>query len=90
MAGYDLIDTYLTGLRDRIRWRSDADEVVDELRDHLYSAMDEGAARSTDDTADQQRLLARFGDQHQVATALATTPRVGSPCRPRRRSPSAS
>lgn len=77
MAGYDLIDTYLDGLRGRLRWRSDADEVIDELRDHLYSAMDEAAARSTDGTVDQQRLLARFGEQHEVATALATTPRGG-------------
>ena len=77
MAGYDLIDHYLRGLRGRIRWRPDADEVIDELRDHLYSAMDDAAAHSTDDEAEQRRLLARFGQPHQVATALATTPRGG-------------
>lgn len=77
MARYDLIDRYLVGLRSRIRWRPDADEVIDELRDHLYSAMDEAAAHSDDETAEQRRLLTRFGEQHQVATALATTPRGG-------------
>ncbi len=77
MAGYDLIDRYLGALRARIRWRPEADEIIDELRDHLYSAMDDAAGDTSDETAEQRRLLERFGDEQQVATALATTPLGG-------------
>ncbi len=76
MASYHLIDSYLERLSGRLHWRANADEVIDELRDHLYSAMDEVGGASGDDTA-QQRILDRFGEPEVVAAALATTSRAG-------------
>jgi len=73
MAGYELIDAYLVGLRRRLAWRPDVDDVVAEAGDHLYSAVerliDDGSSRA----AAQRDVLDRFGDSTTVASAFAAT-----------------
>ncbi len=40
MADYALIDGYVDTLRARMRWRGDVEDLVAEVRDHLYSAVE--------------------------------------------------
>jgi hypothetical protein len=40
MAGYDLIDAYLGELAERLRWRRDVEELIDELGDHLWATVE--------------------------------------------------
>lgn len=81
MARHDVIDSYLAGLRGRLTWRRDADDVIDELRDHLYSAVDDAGGRTggpdPDSVAQQQQALDRLGDQDRLVVSLAMTPRGG-------------
>ncbi len=77
MARYQLIDDYLVDIERRIRWRPDHAAAADELRDHLYSAVDDLLDEEEPTDADrwqaQQQVIARFGDPGTVATTFATT-----------------
>jgi len=77
MAQYILIDGYLGSLRTSVRWRRDHDDLVAEMEDHLYSAVEQSEARGTDTMLAQQRTLERFGDPDVLATAFASTPTGG-------------
>jgi hypothetical protein len=77
VANYALIDGYLDSLRTSVRWRRDLDDLVAELEDHLYSAVEHFVARGTEPELAQQRTLERFGDPDLLATAFASTPKGG-------------
>lgn len=77
MAQYLLIDSYLDSFRTSMRWRRDHDDLVAEMQDHLYSAVEQSEARGTDAMLAQQRTLERFGDPDVLATAFASTPQGG-------------
>ena len=77
MAESDLIADYLRSLRDCLRWRSDAADLIDEAEDHLRLSA-ERIARECGDPLEAQRLtLTRFGDPTVVALAFATAPTGG-------------
>ncbi len=83
MAGHDLndrelIERYLQAIRARVAWRNDRDEVLDELADHLHSAVDREVNAGVANELAQRRVLEAFGDPDVVAGALA---RVGSAAR---------
>jgi hypothetical protein len=77
MAQYILIDGYLDSLRTSVRWRRDHDDIVAEVEDHLYSAVEQSEARGIDSMLAQQHTLERFGDPDVLATAFASTPQGG-------------
>lgn len=77
MARYALIDGYLDTMRSRIRWRSDLDDLVAEMEDHLYSTTEGMCARGFDALDAQRATLERFGDPDLVQTAYASTQRGG-------------
>lgn len=77
MAGYELIEAYLVGLRRRLAWRPDLDDVLAEAEDHLLSAIERLIADGAADEPAQQEVLGRFGDSTTVAAAFAATSRGG-------------
>lgn len=74
MAKRDLIDDYLWELRHRIRWRSDADEVIAEMEDHLRTAVEDLERGGVLEADAQSDVLDRFGEPALVAREVATTP----------------
>ncbi len=77
MARYALIDGYLEAMRSRIRWRSDLDDLVAEMEDHLYSTTEGLCARGFDHVAAQRATLDRFGDPAVLQAAYASNHRGG-------------
>lgn len=77
MASYQLIDAYLLGLRRRLAWRPDVDEVMAEVEDHLLSSIEQMIDGGTGSESAQQLALDRFGDSTTVATTFAATSRGG-------------
>ena len=73
MAGHELIDDYLGALRRRLAWRPDVDDVLAEVGDHLFSAVERLVTEGTDPEAAERLVLERFGDSTTVATAFAAT-----------------
>lgn len=73
MAGHELIDDYLADVAHRLRWRPDADAVIDELRDHLYCAVERRAAAGNSATEAQHETLAAFGPPGNVAMDFASS-----------------
>jgi hypothetical protein len=72
VAEPDLIADYLRSLRDCLRWRPDAADLLDEAEDHLRLSV-ERVARECGDPLQAQRItLSRFGDPAVVARAFAT------------------
>ena len=61
MAGYDLIDSYLGELAERLRWRRDVDELIDELGDHLWARAEELELAGEELDVAQRAALERFG-----------------------------
>ena len=77
MAEHDLIDSYRAALRRRLpRW-SHVDDVIDEVEDHLRSAVERLVRLGNDPDAAQRLTLERFGDPSIVARAFLTTPTGG-------------
>jgi len=77
MAHHDLITVYLHQLRGSLRWRPDADDLVDEAADHLHETTDRLTRTGTDPLAAQAQTLARFGDPALVARSFALTAQGG-------------
>ncbi len=73
MAGHELIDDYLDDIARRLRWRPDVDAVTDELRDHLYSAVERRVAMGSSSSEAERETLAAFGPPGDVAMDFATT-----------------
>jgi hypothetical protein len=72
-----MIDGYLDTMRGEIRWRRDLDDVVAEMEDHLYSAVETFLARGLEPLPAQQATLDRFGEPRVLATVYASTPTGG-------------
>jgi hypothetical protein len=77
MAGYELIDAYLAGLRRRLAWCPDVDDVAAEAEDHLLSTVERLISDGATREAAQQAALGRFGNSTAVASAHAATSRGG-------------
>jgi hypothetical protein len=73
MAGYELIDAHVASLARGMAWRPDDDDILAELTDHLYSAVEGLEADGMDAEAAQHKVLARFGHPGQVVTAFGTS-----------------
>lgn len=73
MAGYELIDAHVASLARGMAWRPDNDDILAELTDHLYSAVEGLEAGGMDTDAAQHQVLARFGNPGQVVTAFGTS-----------------
>lgn len=72
MAGYDLIDQYLTTLQAQLRWRGESDDLDSELRDHLYTAAEVQEAHGLGPQDAQRAVLDRFGAPITVSSAFAS------------------
>lgn len=73
MARYALIDGYLDTMRSEMRWLRDLDDVVSEMEDHLYSAVEHLVTRGTKPTDAQRTTLDRFGEPRVLAAVYAST-----------------
>lgn len=67
MAGDGLIEAYLRELHARVRSLPDADDIVDEARDHLLEVAERLVAEGLDRRDAEAEALARFGAAPQVA-----------------------
>ncbi|MCO5322545.1 MAG: permease prefix domain 1-containing protein [Microthrixaceae bacterium] len=77
MASYELIEQYVDRLRRDISWRQDGDAIVDEVADHLTTAVEHRVAAGTSAEVAQGEVLERFGDSGDLALEFATTRRGG-------------
>ena len=66
-----LIDGYVEELRRSLRWRRDADDVVDEVSDHLREHATRLVAAGVASGDAQRQTLARFGDLGTVTRSFA-------------------
>lgn len=73
MAGHELIDSYLDDVANRLRWRPDVDAITDELRDHLYSAVERRMTLGSTTSAAEHETLAAFGPPAQTAMDFASS-----------------
>ena len=73
MARYTLIDGYLDTMRNEMRWRRDLDDVVCEMEDHLYSAVEALVTRGSEPDSAQRTTLDRFGEPKVLAAVYAST-----------------
>jgi hypothetical protein len=67
---YELIDAYLIALRQSLGWRTDIDDVVDEVADHLRENVDRLVATGVAADEAQRRTLACFGELGIVARSF--------------------
>lgn len=81
MADYTLIDEYLCQLRGETRWLRDAEEIAEEVADHLLQAVDRRTGRGVDRVTAQSRALHEFGDPEIVGRAFASS-RTGGAAMP--------
>ena len=77
MAQYALIDGYLEALRSSVAWHRDAEDVVAEAKDHLYSTVAKLRAEGFEVRSAEQVTLQRFGRSEIVAAAFAASPTGG-------------
>jgi hypothetical protein len=77
MARLDLVDTYLAALAERMRWRSDLEDVLAEAEDHLYTTVERLTVGGSTVEAAQVAALHRFGRPDVIATAYARTSQGG-------------
>ena len=56
--------------------RSERARIIDELRDHLYSAIEDGQKRGLDHETAASRALARLGSPAEVAASFAGRPKA--------------
>ena len=78
MAADGLIDQYLTALGKRVRSRSDRHDLLDEVRDHLLSAVERLEALGVDSPTAERRALTRFGQPKLVAALVTEVPSKGN------------
>ena len=73
MAGHELIDSYLADVARRLAWRPDVEAITDELRDHLYCAVERRTAAGIQPVAAQTETLTDFGPPGDTAMSFATS-----------------
>ena len=73
MAGHQLIDDYLADIARRLRWRPDVEAITDELRDHLYSAVERRMTMGVEEATAEHETVAAFGPPRHVAMDFAST-----------------
>ena len=73
MAEHAVIDRYLSELEREVRWFRDAEEIIEEVADHLLEAVAVHTRRGLDRIAAQKRALTEFGDPTLVGRAFAST-----------------
>jgi len=78
MAADGLIDRYLAAFAAHVRQRRDADDLVDEVTDHLLTAVERLESAGVERTTAEQRALARLGEPRLVASLLLAEPSEGS------------
>lgn len=78
MAGDGLIDRYLVLLSRRMHGRPDAQDLLDEIADHLLCATERLELRGVPRAEAESRALARLGDPRLVAALLTSTPSKGT------------
>jgi hypothetical protein len=66
-----LIDAYVHELRGKLRWHPDADNLADEVADHLREHAERLTAQGHPVEEAQRRALARFGHLGEVARSFA-------------------
>lgn len=81
MADHILIDRYLGELRDETRWLRDAEEIAEEVADHLLEAVEKRIERGLDHLTAQKSALREFGDPALVGRAFASS-RAGGAAMP--------
>ncbi|MEY2432397.1 MAG: hypothetical protein QOC92_2122 [Acidimicrobiaceae bacterium] len=77
MAESRVIEAYLTELRYSVAKLDDADDIVDEAADHLYTAVDRLTAEGIPTTAAEAQVLGRFGSAALVAKVFAEEAKRG-------------
>ncbi len=83
MADHILIDRYLGELREETRWLRDAEEIAEEVTDHLLEAVEKLIDRGLDHVSAQKSALREFGDPALVGRAFASS-RTGGAAMPTR------
>lgn len=73
MADQALIDQYLGELAREVRWIRDAEDIIEEVADHLLEAVAVFTHRGLDRLAAQKRALTEFGDPTLVGRAFASS-----------------
>ncbi len=73
MADQALIDRYLIELAREVRWIRDAEDIIEEVADHLLEAAAAFTHRGLDRLAAQKRALTEFGDPTLVGRAFASS-----------------
>ncbi len=73
MAEHTLIDRYVSELGREMKWTRNAEEILEEVVDHLLEAVAVHARRGLDLVAAQRHALAEFGDPQLVGRAFAST-----------------
>lgn len=83
MGNYALIDRYLDELERNFSQATAAGDVVDELRDHLYTAAEEAELTGGDaESAEKEVLSALDAPSHVAAIYAAHDQRLGEPSSP--------
>ena len=77
MAESRVIEAYLTELRYSIDKLPDADDVVDEAADHLYTALERLTAQGVATADAEAQVLARFGSPSLVSSVFAEESKRG-------------
>ncbi|MCH7584287.1 MAG: hypothetical protein IH941_03900 [Acidobacteria bacterium] len=73
MADQALIDQYLGELAREVRWIRNAEDIIEEVADHLLEAAAAFTHRGLDRIAAQKRALTEFGDPTLVGRAFASS-----------------
>ena len=73
MAEHALIDRYLGQLEHEVRWIRDAEEIIEEVADHLLEAVATHLQRGLDLMAAQTQALTEFGDPTLVGSTFASS-----------------
>ncbi|MFC5931465.1 hypothetical protein D6T64_06700 [Cryobacterium melibiosiphilum] len=76
-AEYPLIRRYLLAVDPVIRHRTDAQDLLDELADHLIEAVERLRASGVDSDSAERRSLSRFGDPDLIASLINSVPAKG-------------
>lgn len=81
MADHTLIEQYIGELRRETRWLRDAEDIAEEVADHLLEAVEKRIEQGLDRMTAQKSALREFGDPTLVGRAFASS-RTGGAAMP--------